>query len=361
MNTDSLMPNQPKIRVLLADDSAFVRAMLRSILEAEPRIEIAGCATNGKEAVAAFAQIKPDLVLLDVEMPGMDGLEALSLIRRLERTTPIIMCSTLTQRGVQTTLEALARGATDYVAKRGAQSGLSQGCPGLEHELIPKILALFPDKPSIWKKQPIPTHSPLSSPISLHEVELVVVGISTGGPAALEVLLPQFPANFPAPILLVQHMPQRFTAQLANRLNSLCPLRVCEASNGDRPAPGVVNIARGDWHLELTRDFRMHLHQRELQSFCRPSVDLLFRSACTACGGRLLGVMLTGMGSDGLEGCRAIRGAGGTVFAQDETSSVVWGMPGAVAHAGLANRILSLDAMAGEIIRFSSRRGVSAS
>jgi two-component system chemotaxis response regulator CheB len=353
MNTTGSTHNQNKIRLLLADDSAFMRATLKNILEAEQRIEIVGTARNGEEAVTAFVKLNPDLVLLDVEMPVMDGLEALSLIRRLERSTPIIMCSTLTQRGVQTTLEALARGATDYVAKRGGQSGLSEEGPSVEHALVPKILALFPDKPA-WAMHTIPKRYPIPTSTSALEPELVVVGVSTGGPAALEVLLPQIPADFPLPILLVQHMPQRFTAQLASRLNSLCALRVCEATSGIRPQPGVISIARGDWHLELTQDFRMHLHQREVQSFCRPSVDLLFRSACTACNGRLLGVVLTGMGSDGLEGCRAIRSAGGAVFAQDEKSSVVWGMPGSVIQAGLANKIVPLDSMAGEIVRCAS-------
>jgi two-component system chemotaxis response regulator CheB len=221
----------------------------------------------------------------------------------------------------------------------------------MEHALVPRILALFADKPA-WALPTVPKRC--AFPTSTGALELVVVGVSTGGPAALEVLLPQIPADFPLPVLLVQHMPQRFTAQLASRLNSLCALRVCEAASGLRPQPGVVSIARGDWHLELTQDFRMHLHQREVQSFCRPSVDLLFRSACTACNGRLLGVILTGMGSDGLEGCRAIRSAGGTVFAQDEKSSVVWGMPGSVVHAGLASKILPLDSMAAEIVRCAS-------
>jgi two-component system, chemotaxis family, protein-glutamate methylesterase/glutaminase len=354
MNASSDAPTLRKIRVLIADDSAFVRALLQTILDAEPRIEVIGTARNGKEALATFVRLKPDLVLLDVEMPEMDGLEALSLIRRLERLTPVIMCSTLTQRGVQTTLEALARGATDYIAKRGGQSSLSQGVPSLEQELVPKILSLFPDKPSTWIRQAAITSGPLSLCSPVPEPELIVIGVSTGGPAALEVLLPQIPANFPLPILVVQHMPQRFTAQLASRLNSLCLLRVCEATNGNRPQPGVVNIARGDWHLELTRDFRLHLHQREVQNFCRPSVDLLFQSACMASGGHLLGLILTGMGSDGLEGCRAIRNAGGAVFAQDNNSSIVWGMPGSVVHAGLANKVLGLNDMAAEVVRFAS-------
>jgi two-component system, chemotaxis family, protein-glutamate methylesterase/glutaminase len=159
------------------------------------------------------------------------------------------------------------------------------------------------------------------------------------------------PGSFPLPVLIVQHMPQLFTQLLAERLNSLCALNVREAADGNRAEPGTVTIARGDWHMELTRDFRLTLNQNPPENFCRPSVDPLFRSAAQAAPGRVLGVVLTGMGSDGLAGCRAIRAAGGTVFAQDAASSVIWGMPGAVAGAGLANRILPLDAIAGEILR----------
>ncbi|MGA7353534.1 MAG: CheB methylesterase domain-containing protein, partial [Acidobacteriaceae bacterium] len=160
------------------------------------------------------------------------------------------------------------------------------------------------------------------------------------------------PAGFPLPILIVQHMPRLFTGLLAERLNSLCPLHVREAAPDNRAEPGVIDIARGDWHLELTRDMRLRLNQNPPENFCRPSVDVLFRTAAQVCAGRVLGVVLTGMGSDGLAGSRAIRSAGGCVFAQDGATSVVWGMPGAVANAGLANKILPLDAVPAEILRY---------
>ena len=353
MTTESNEFIRRKIRVLIADDSAFVRRLLESILAREPRIEIVGSAQSGRQAVAEFARLKPDLLLLDVEMPEMDGLQALSQIRRLDRKTSIIMCSTLTRRGVQVTIEALARGATDYVSKRGAGSTLEPGTPSLEQQLIPKILGLFPEKLVIDTPE-LREPGPRPSAFSIPGLELVVIGVSTGGPAALEVLLPQFAPEFPLPILIVQHMPQQFTGQLAHRLNHLCPLHVAEAVDGVRPKPGVVSIARGDWHLEVTRDFRLRLHQQDLQNFCRPSVDLLFKSAAIACSGKLLGVILTGMGSDGLEGCRAIRRSGGAVFAQDNASSVVWGMPGSVVQAGLTHKVCALNAMAAEVNRFVS-------
>ncbi|MGA7521340.1 MAG: chemotaxis response regulator protein-glutamate methylesterase [Acidobacteriaceae bacterium] len=344
-------PCSRKVRVLLADDSAVMRTLLRMVLEPQPCLEIVAAATNGQEALAAFERLRPDLVLLDIEMPGMNGLEVLSGIRRRDRRVPILMCSTLTWRGARITLEALARGATDYVTKPGAQSGLRQGVETLSRDLVPKILALFPRDPQPRSAELRPAIPALPLPPPVHAPKLVVIGVSTGGPAALEALLPKLPAGFPLPILIVQHMPRLFTGLLADRLNSLCALRVREAAPDVRPEPGVVDIARGDWHLELTRDFRLRLHQSEPENFCRPSVDVLFRSAALACASRVLGIILTGMGSDGLSGCRAIRAAGGTILAQDSATSVIWGMPGAVAQAGLASKVLPLDAIPAEILR----------
>ncbi|HTW46538.1 MAG TPA: chemotaxis response regulator protein-glutamate methylesterase [Acidobacteriaceae bacterium] len=345
-------PVQPRpwrrIRVLAVDDSAVVRGILRMVFDRSPEIEVAATASNGEEGLADFDRVHPDVVLLDIEMPGMNGLEALSAIRRRDRRVPVIMCSTLTSRGAQITLDALLRGATDYVTKPAAQSGVRQAVETLGGDLIPKILALFAEPPPIAAE---PRSAPALPPATSAVPRLVAVGVSTGGPAALEKLLPALPSSFPLPVLVVQHMPQLFTRLLAERLNSLCALSVREAADGERAEAGTVVIARGDWHMELTRDFRLCLNQDAPENFCRPSVDALFRSAAQMAAGRVLGVVLTGMGSDGLAGSRAIRTAGGTVLAQDAASSVIWGMPGAVAGAGLASRILPLDAMAGEILR----------
>ncbi len=347
--TPPSQPNRRTVRVLLVDDSAVMRSLLRMVLDPHPSIEIAAAASSGEEGLGCFDRLHPDLVLLDIEMPGMNGLEVLSRIRSRNRRVPVIMCSTLTSRGARITVEALARGATDYVTKPGAQSGVRDGVETLTRELIPKILGLFPSEstPAAAAAE-VRITSPV--PASLRP-RVLVVGVSTGGPAALEALLPQFPAAFPLPILIVQHMPQLFTGLLADRLDNLCALRVREAAPDARPEAGIVDIARGDWHLELTREMRLRLHQEAPENFCRPSVDVLFRSAALACAGRLLGVILTGMGSDGLAGCRAIRTAGGAVMVQDNASSVIWGMPGAVANAGLANKILPLHAIPGEILR----------
>jgi two-component system chemotaxis response regulator CheB len=344
-------PSPRKVRVLLVDDSAVMRSLLRMVLEPQRSIEIAGTSSNGQEALAAFENLHPDLVLLDIEMPGMNGLEVLSSIRSRNRRVPVIMCSTLTSRGARITIEALARGATDYVCKPGAQNGVRQGVETLTRELLPKILALFPAEPRPGAAAPVPEPRPALPASSSLPPRLVVIGVSTGGPAALEALLPKIPAAFPLPILIVQHMPRLFTGLLAERLNGLCPLRVREAASDTRPEAGVIDIARGDFHLELTRDMRLRLNQNEPENFCRPSVDVLFRSAALACSGRLLGIILTGMGSDGLAGCRAIRSAGGAVLAQDSATSVIWGMPGAVVHAGLANKVLALEAIPAEILR----------
>jgi two-component system chemotaxis response regulator CheB len=349
MSCDGNSRGPRRIRALLADDSGVMRNLLRMVLEAQPWIEIAAVARNGREAVEEFERTRPNLVILDVEMPELNGLEALARIRRADRTVPIIMCSAYTQRGAQATIAALSQGATDYVAKPSGQSGVREGIIALEQQLIPKLAALF-SEPAVSCSAQVTTPFPTARHgHSASGLDVVVIGVSTGGPAALEAILPRLPAQFPLPILIAQHMPLRFTEQLALRLNSICALTVREAEDGFRPQPGVVEIARGDWHLELRPGLRLHLDQKAPVNFCRPSVDILFRSAAEACNGRVLGVVLTGMGSDGVTGCESIRAAGGTVFAQDAASSVVWGMPGAVVHAGLACKVLPLHAIAGEI------------
>jgi two-component system, chemotaxis family, protein-glutamate methylesterase/glutaminase len=349
------------IRVLVVDDSAVMRGLLRMVLATSPEIELAGMAQDGPVALEAIERLNPDLVLLDIEMPRMNGLEVLAEIRARGLHVKVIMCSTLTRRGAGITLEALARGAMDYVAKPTAQQGVREGVYTLSRELLPKIFALFP---AHGRQSPIPM---LSRPegrtaveplLSAFAASLVVVGVSTGGPAALERLLPALPADFPLPILIVQHMPQLFTALLAERLDGLCSLSVREAEGGAQPQPGVVYLARGDWHMEIAGaapHCSLRLNQGLPEHSCRPSVDVLFRSAAARYGAGVLAVVLTGMGSDGLDGCRAVRAAGGKILVQDRQTSAVWGMPGVVAEAGLADQTLPLDAMAGAITRFTAR------
>jgi two-component system, chemotaxis family, protein-glutamate methylesterase/glutaminase len=356
MSADTPAARQ-KIRTLVVDDSTVMRTLLRMALEPRPEVEIVGVARDGVTALEALDFLRPDLMLLDIEMPGIDGLEVLARAREHHPAVRVIMCSTLTRRGAAITLEALARGAADYVTKPEAQRGVREGVETLTRELLPKILALFPSEITTTSfgaafstsLQPLP-----------HAPKALVIGVSTGGPAALEKLLPALPADFPLPILIAQHMPQLFTALLAERLNSLCALEVREAVPGVRPDPGSVWIARGDWHMEITPDFHLRLRQAAPRELCRPSVDLLFHSAVAAWRGNLLAVLLTGMGSDGLAGCRAVRDAGGLVFVQDRATSAVWGMPGVVAEAGLAHMVLPLDAMAREIRYVAARQLISA-
>ncbi len=343
----------PPIRVLVVDDSLVMRSLLRMVLASDPAIELAGMASDGIDALDALDRRKPDVILLDIEMPRMNGLEVLAELRSRHAKAKIIMCSTLTRRGARITLEALAHGAIDYVTKPTAQNGAVDAVATLTRELLPRIKALFPaQETSNLRAGNVRTNDSLH----LKQPEIVAIGVSTGGPAALQTLLSMLPPDFPVPIVIVQHMPQLFTALLAERLNRECVLTVREAASAMLPEPGTVSIARGDWHLEFARHpfgtgQMLRLSQSPPEHHCRPSVDTLFRSAARAFGDAVLGVVLTGMGSDGFEGCKSIRNAGGRILVQDRASSAVWGMPGVVAAAGLAHRVLPLPSIAAELMR----------
>ncbi len=363
-------------RILIVDDSAVIRSLLRSVLFKDPHLEVAATAADGASALACLETARPDLILLDVDMPVMDGLATLRDLRARGYTIPVVMCSSLTRRGAQVTLEALAAGASDYVAKPLAQASRQEAVDALAADLLPRIHALTrPAQPP--SASPAASHSALPFPSLAPEhfaanpqspgaaPSVVVIAVSTGGPAALETVLPSLPADFPLPVLVVQHMPELFTRLLAERLDSRCSLRVAEAAEDEPVTPGTVFIARGDWHLEVAgaddsaAHPRLHLTQAAPENHCRPAADVLFRSAARVYGAGVLAVVLTGMGADGLNGCRLIRHRGGSVLAQDEASSTVWGMPGAVANAGLVNRIVPLTAMAGEILRYAGRAAAS--
>lgn len=344
------------IRVLVVDDSLVMRSFLRMVLASDPEIELAGMAPDGAAALDAIDCLKPDAVLLDIEMPRMNGLEVLIELRSRRSRPKVIMCSTLTRRGAAITLEALAQGAADYVTKPTTRNGAADAVATLTRDLLPRIKALFPEPQTGTARADA---SSANESLQPKQPEIVVVGVSTGGPAALQILLPMLPKHFPIPIVIVQHMPQLFTALLAERLDRECALTVREAASAMLPEPGTVSIARGDWHLEFARrpfdrGHMFRLSQAAPEHYCRPSVDTLFRSAAQVYGDAVIGVVLTGMGSDGLEGCKAIRSAGGRILVQDSATSAVWGMPGAVAEAGLAHRILTLSAIAGELVRLSS-------
>ncbi len=354
-----------RIRVLIVDDSAVMRSLLRSVISTDAALEVAGTAPDGLSALNALSVVRPDIVLLDVEMPVMDGLETLKQLRERSPRLPIIMCSALTQRGAQVTIESLASGASDYVAKPAGQVSRETATQALAAELIPKIRAMTMRRPlafatrnaSLFPASATPRTSPRHA--SSATPAAVVIGVSTGGPAALDVILPALPASFPLPVFVVQHMPDLFTRQLAERLNSRCALEVCEAAEGMPVRAGRVYIARGGWHLKLVaaagHQHTLHLDQAPLENHCRPSVDVLFRSAAQVYGGSLLAVMLTGMGHDGLAGTRTLSALGATVLAQDEASSAVWGMPGAIVHENLAHSVLPLRRIAAEIQRLCTK------
>jgi two-component system chemotaxis response regulator CheB len=361
-----------RTRILIVDDSAVMRSLLRSVVCADESLEVAGAAADGRSALDAIETLRPDLVLLDVEMPVMDGLVTLRQLRARGHRMPVIMCSSLTQRGAQVTIEALACGASDYVTKPAGQASREAATRALALDLTPRIHALTGQSRSL--PLPLcPPRIPLLLPLpAAHRPQsvssapaLLAIGVSTGGPAALDVLLPALPASFPLPVLIVQHMPELFTGVFAQRLDGRCRLRAREAAEGDPVRPGTICIARGNWHMEVLAASRLgqpptlHLNQGPLENHCRPAVDVLFRSAAAVYGAGVLALVLTGMGSDGLIGCRAIRDRGGSVLAQDEATSTVWGMPGAVANAGLAQSVLPLQAIVPEILRIAARSSSS--
>ncbi|MGO8815915.1 MAG: protein-glutamate methylesterase/protein-glutamine glutaminase [Terriglobia bacterium] len=351
----------PKIRILIVDDSVVVRRMVSDALAADPHLEIAGTAANGKIALAKLTQVNPDIVILDIEMPELDGLGTLVGIRKTLPALPVIMYSTLTQRGAEATLDALSKGATDYVTKPSNVGSVAQGLECIRTQLIPKIKAICGRAAGITNLLPpatalVPKAIPpgLAIPRREERIDVVAIGISTGGPNALAVLMPSFPRDFPVPIVIVQHMPPVFTRLLAERLAAKSKIGVEEGHTGAVLRPGCAWIAPGDYHMIVASDNRgitLRTHQGPQENSCRPAVDVLFRSVADVYKPHALAVEMTGMGQDGLRGCELIREFGGQILAQDQASSVVWGMPGFVANAGLADKILPLDQIGMEIIR----------
>ena len=349
------------ISVLVVDDSVVIRRLVATVLDEDPDIVVAGVAANGRIGLEKIKQLKPDLVTLDIEMPVMDGLSTLREIRKLYPRLPVIMFSTLSDKGAAITLEALALGADDYVCKPANVGSITASLDSVRTQLTPKIKALC-----TAKRSPLLPAARTATATSSHRApalarqtsptlppKVLLVGCSTGGPEALTGVLRALPATFPLPIVVVQHMPPVFTAMFAQRLDKQCALRAREAAAGDALEPGLVLIAPGDFHMTLRRvgaRTEIKLDQGPPVNYCRPAVDNLFMSAADVYGGAALAVVLTGMGHDGRTGAEALRGHGVPVLVQDEATSVVWGMPGAIANAGLATAVLPLTSIAGQVM-----------
>ena len=349
------------VRVLIVDDSAFMRKSLSAMLEADPHIQVAGVARNGEEAIHLAAQLHPDVITMDVEMPGMNGIDALKRIMA-DHPTPVIMVSSLTSEGAQETLRALELGAVDYVPKQ--LDGVATKISEIQAELIGKILVARQAKAKLQafrartSAQAMPAARPQA--LSSHSIsvtrgqKVVAIGCSTGGPQALMEILPMLPADFPAGIVIVQHMPKCFTKPFAERMNALCQLGVREANEGDEVQAGTVLVAPGGVQLRVKRKSPLRIgvtlspnHENHLHA---PSADIMMESVAAVYGERGIGVILTGMGHDGLEGIKAMKAAHGRTIAQDEASCVVYGMPKAVVEAGCADKVVPLSHVVGEIM-----------
>ena len=348
-----MMPT--RLRVLVVDDSAVMRRIISEALGTDPAFEVVGVAANGEIALQRITQLTPDAVTLDVEMPVLGGLATIRRIREIHPTLPVIMCSSLTHSGADATLDALAAGANDWLAKPAQSASLDESIGRIAAELLPKLRALCKLGRAAKSAAPIGAHS---TPASARGVrpkvapDVLCIATSTGGPNALADLFGGLADALPVPVVLVQHMPPLFTRSLAERLGRGSAHRFYEAEDGQVIEPGSVYIAPGGRHMEIERvglQVRARLHDGPPEQSCRPAADVLFRSVAEVYGRGTLACVLTGMGQDGLRGCEAIRARGGEVVAQDEASSVVWGMPGSVINAGLAQTVRPLSGMAEEI------------
>lgn len=356
-------------RVLIVDDSGFFRRRVKEILEEDPMITVIGDAANGQEAIDKSAELKPDVITMDIEMPVLDGIKATKKIMEVN-PTPIVMFSSLTTEGAKATLEALEAGALDFLPKRFED--ISQDRDEAKKLLCQRVRAIAQQKHTLKKiapkvkvdkTAPVKTKSTTvttatnKTPVRIGKtggVDLIAIGTSTGGPLALQTVLVDLPANFSKPIIIVQHMPATFTPAFAKRLDQLCKITVKEAVDGDKLQPGVALLAPGGKQMLIegrAGSATVKVIDSEPSLTYKPSVDITFRSVNKVFPAKTLAIVLTGMGADGREGARTLKTQGSEIWAQDEESSVVYGMPAAVVDAGLADNILSLDDVSKAIIK----------
>ncbi len=349
------------VKILIVDDSAFMRNALSTMLSSDPEIKIVGTARDGLEAIEKIVALKPDVVTMDIEMPRMDGIAALKKIMETN-PLPVIMVSSIATEGAKVTLDALDLGAVDFIPKN--LSDLSVNIVKIKEILLDKIKNIA--RRGMVKKRirqvsgtaaprvtEVPTHMPLRT-VGARRVGIVSIGTSTGGPKALQEIIPKLPKDFPVPIVIAQHMPPNFTGPFAERLNQLSQIEVREAVEGEPVKPGLALIAPGRGHMRLTRvrgiETIISISVNKEEFIYRPSVDALMSSVAEFFPDRALGIILTGMGNDGLKGLINLKKSGGRIFAQDEETCVVYGMPKAVVDAGIADKVLPLEEMAGEIV-----------
>lgn len=369
-STALLTPNAPaasKIKVMIVEDSAVIRGLLSRWLSAEADIEVVGTATNGREGVARAGELCPDIVLLDIEMPIMDGVSALPGILRAAPMARVIMASMLTQRGGEITIKALAAGASDYLAKPDATMDRAQeykrellfkvrmlGSRALRSSALDRNVPKIAPNPSLAPPlSHVPEKPMLRSVDTRVRPEAIFIGSSTGGPEALKIVVGALVGKVNVPVFITQHMPPLFTKILAEHLSKQTGGIVIEAEHDVIARPGVFYVAPGNRHMVIVKassGLRIELNDNDQENFCRPAVDPLFRSAASVLGNKALGIVLTGMGHDGREGAKALVASGGAVIAQDEDTSVVWGMPGAVVRAGLAAASKPLNEIAAAIL-----------
>jgi two-component system chemotaxis response regulator CheB len=376
----STVPGGP-YRVMVVDDSVVVRGFVRRWLEEDPDIKVIAAVGNGALAVKEVEKNPPEVIVLDIEMPEMDGLTALPLLVKAIPDVKVVMSSTLTLRNAEISLEALAKGAADYVAKPTTSKDM-QGSDGFRNELrekvkvhgaarrragrVPAPLAQPGTAPPLARPTTLATAKGLQPtslyageevklrPAALFRPDILAIGSSTGGPQALFAVFGALKTQVNIPVLITQHMPPTFTAILAEHIKRASGANVAEAKDGEPIVPGRVYVAPGDYHMLAVNEGGrkiIRLNQEKPENFCRPAVDPMFRSIAAAYGSKVLGVVLTGMGSDGFRGGQVLVNAGGVVIAQDEATSVVWGMPGAAATGGICSAVLPIDQIAPAILR----------